>query len=156
MNPVGKKICKIDKKTLTFDLLILALLAVKKGLKISPLAAIIYIHLKVSLICLWSWMVPHEKLFDKMDKNFQKSQFWTIFVNQKSIKKLKAKNQNSNPQAFGQYCCAHSSQISERLDKNWGSLVDLKKVDRRWWTARHWISSADYVSSRAKKNPLNP
>ena len=48
---------------------------------------------------------------------------------------------------MGQYCCAHSSQISETSDNNWGSLFALKES---WQTARHRISSSDYLSSRAK------
>ena len=50
-------------------------------------------------------------------------------------------------------------QRSERLDKNRGSLFDLKKVDRRQqttmtddgWTAQHRMRSTDYVGSGAKK-----
>ena len=35
------------------------------------------------------------------------------------------------PQLVGQYCCAHSTQISERSDENWDSLFDLKKKGLR-------------------------
>ena len=57
---------------------------------------------------------------------------------------------------FGQYCCAHSSQILERSDENWVRLIDFKKGSQTAGrtdgqrTDRHLISSADYMSSGAK------
>ena len=52
------------------------------------------------------------------------------------LKELEAKDQNSTSTIFGQYLCAYSSQISERSDENWGSLVDLKKRLMDGWTDR--------------------
>ena len=53
--------------------------------------AILDTHLKVPLIystCKSSFMVSHQKLFDKMAQNLQKSQFIPIFDKQISNKKL--------------------------------------------------------------------
>ena len=67
--------------------------------------------------------------------------------------KIEAKNQNSLSTTYWQYCCAHSSKISEivwkrrepiRFEKDW-QWTDGRR------TARHQISSTDNVSSGAKK-----
>ena len=56
--------------------------------KIWPLGAMIYLHLKVPLICLWTkWHGPVLKTFRENDKKIPKSQLWSIFYYQKSIKK---------------------------------------------------------------------
>ena len=72
-----------------------------------------------------------------MAKILKKSQFRPICNNQNPLKikskkkKKKKKNTMVIPQVLGLYCCAQSSQISERLDKNRGSMFDLKKNDGR-------------------------
>ena len=51
------------------------------------------------------------------------------------------------------YCCAYSSQISERSYENWRSLFDLKigwRTDRRAEDGRHRISSADWSAAELK------
>ena len=60
-----------------------------------------------------------------MPKNLQFSHFFLFFVI-KDLLKLEAKKFYFLI-FLGQYCCAHSRQISERSDENWGSLFDLKK-----------------------------
>ena len=61
-------------------------------------------------------------------KNLQNSHFLPIFViKDPLIIRSKKKIKILLPQLLGQYSCARSSQVSERLDENWGSLFDLKK-----------------------------
>ena len=55
-------------------------------------------------------------------------------------------------QFCGQYCCAHSSQISDWMTTEGAYLIwkMLTTPDAGCWTARYRISSIDYVSSGAK------
>ena len=82
---------------------------------------------------LWS----HSKnLFEKMAKILKNPNFdlFVIIKNPLKIKRKKKKKKKNTmviPQVLGLYCCAQSSQISERLDKNRGSMFDLKKNDGR-------------------------
>ena len=57
-----------------------------------------------------------------MAKNLQNSHFLPIFVIKDPLKKLEAKNQNSTSTTFGEILLYTLSQISQRLDENWGSL----------------------------------
>ena len=97
----------------------------KRGRKFGPRGSFFtHIWKYPQYACKPSLKVWHKKLYEKMAKNLQNSQFWPIFVIKNPLK-IK-----SNKSKFcGQYCCGHSSQISERSDENWRSLFDLKKVD---------------------------
>ena len=68
--------------------------------------------------------------FRIIDQNLQRISFFLFLVIKSWIKKLK-KNWNSNFMDFLSYYWAHTSQISERSDANWGSLFDLKRSWRK-------------------------
>ena len=134
--------------------LILALFGSKNGPKIWPTGRFFTHTWKYpQCVCTPSFMVSYWNVFEKMAKTFKFPPFYIFIVIKDPLKKLEAKNKNSTSATFDQYCCAHSSQTLERLDENRGSLFDLKKRGWRtdWRTARHLVSSADYVSSEANR-----
>ena len=93
----------------------------------------VHAHLKGPTMCLWiKFHGPVLKTFWENGKKTLKFPFFYFFfvIKDPLKKKYKQKIEILLPQLLGQYCCAHSSQISEKFDENsmTMSAAELKKI----------------------------
>ena len=86
----------------------------------------------------------------KWPKTSKISIFTYVFVIEDPLKKIEQKIKILLAQLYGQYCCAHSSQISARSHENREPIRFEKWLTDGRRTVRHQINSNDYVTSRAK------
>ena len=89
-------------------------------------------------------MVSYWNLFAKMTKTFHIPSFYLFFVVKDPLKKLEVKHQNSTSTIFWSILLCSTRGAYSIWKKGW-------QTDGG--TARHRISSADYVSIAANKNP---
>ena len=152
--------------------LILVLFGIKMARKYVPGGHNIHALESTSYMPVTKVAWSHSKKFLRKWPNTSKNPILTHFLWSKINWENWSKEQKIKiliAQIFGQHCYVHWSQLSERLDKNGGHLIDLKKVQRtdarrtdgsafdklRCWHGQRSLSNAEPSVRRASVRPLN-